>query len=53
MRLFIDMDGTLAVWQLEVPFEDVCKEHYFENLPETPLMQEIRDAVSSRRIDAR
>ena len=34
MRLFWDMDGTLAVWQTGVPLSMVMQRGYFENLPE-------------------
>ena len=32
-RLFIDMDGTLAVWKQAACFEDLLQPGYFRDLP--------------------
>lgn len=32
-RLFFDMDGVLAQWVQDMPFEAVCQKGYFLNLP--------------------
>lgn len=33
IRLFVDMDGTLAEWQEGTPLEEVCAPGYFAQLP--------------------
>lgn len=33
MRINIDMDGVLAKYMFEVPFEGLFEKHYFKNLP--------------------
>lgn len=38
MKLFIDMDGTIAKWQPEKTFKEVSRSGYFQNLPEIPGM---------------
>jgi hypothetical protein len=42
-RLFIDMDGTIAVWG-NSPWEDVCSKGYFKN---RPPMTNMIEAVKS------
>lgn len=42
VRLFIDMDGTLAAWQQASCFEDLLQENYFRDLPP---YQTVVDAV--------
>lgn len=32
-RLFVDIDGTLAVWQVGTPYEELLKRGYFRSLP--------------------
>lgn len=32
-RVFVDMDGTLAKWQADMPYEAIFEEHYFDTLP--------------------
>ena len=41
-RLFIDMDGTLAVWKPAACFEDLLQPGYFRDLPP---YQTVLDAV--------
>ena len=41
-RLFIDMDGTLAVWKQAACFEDLLQPGYFRDLPP---YQTVLDAV--------
>lgn len=41
-KLFVDMDGTLAVWRSETPFEKLFEQGYYRNLPP---QQEVVDAV--------
>lgn len=41
-RLFVDMDGTLAVWKQAACFEDLLQPGYFRDLPP---YQTVLDAV--------
>lgn len=38
-RLFIDMDGTLAVWKQAACFEDLLQPGYFRDLPPYPPLE--------------
>lgn len=49
-KLFVDIDGTLAVWQVGTPYEELLKRGYFRNLPaHESVVQAVRMLIAEEK----
>ena len=49
-KLFADIDGTLAVWQVGTPYEELLKRGYFRNLPaHESVVQAVRMLIAEEK----
>lgn len=51
-RLYVDMDGTLAIWQEIEYFERLYEEGYYRNLlPQMPVVQSVRELMKENNYE--
>ena len=50
IKLFVDMDGTLATWKLAASMEELLQKNYFRDLPPYQVQQHITRLCGSEHL---